>query len=370
MTRWNRSWIPRVISNRTVYTIVSVLLSALFLYVASRYLSWETIVETLRQFDLRWLIPSFALVALSYGVRALRWQAILKPVGTIPLRLLCEAIVLGFFTNIILPINVGEAVRAYLVKRDYGLSMFTLFGSSAVEHVFGLVAFWLVGLVAVLAVPLPPGMTQVRQQVLLSLGIGSVVLVALLWLVVWARRTDIRLGQVGSFLAKHLPAQWPALMSDGWQRFRQGLHFGGTRRDLLVILLCSISLRVLSGLILWSLARGFGISLSLLAYLFVDVIATVAHVAGSHFLGIVGTFEASVAYVLNLFGASKEAGLSIAILIRVVFGTPLVVLGGIFFFKQGLTWAELRALRTQIFPQATDQPALRNEVMQDIQPCP
>lgn len=343
----NRNWVLRTITNRIIYIAASVFLSALFLYMAFRFLSWETLLATLRQFDLRWLLPSIVLVVFSYGVRALRWQAILMPASAVPLRLLFEAIVLGFFTNIVLPINVGEVLRAYLVKRNEGISMFTLFGSYAVERVFGLIAFWFVGLVAVLTVPLPPNMAQMRQQVLLSLGIGSVALVALLWLVVWVRTADVRLGWVESFLAQRLPVHWPARLGDGWQRFRQGLHFGGTRRDMIVILLCSISLRVLSGLIMWCLARGFGISLSLLAYLFVDVIVTIAHVVGSHFLGIVGTIEASVTYLLSLFGASKEAGLSIALLMRVVFGAPLVVLGSIFFFKQGLSWAELRTLRAQ-----------------------
>lgn len=360
-------WALRAFTNRKLYTAASVSLSALFLYVAFRFLSWERLLVTLQQFDWRWLIPSSALVIIWYGVRALRWQAILKTAGAVPLRFLFEALVLGFFTNMVLPINVGEVVRAYLVKRNYGLSMFTLFGSYAVERVFGLVAFWLVALVAVLGVSLPTEVAQIRQQLLLSLGLGLIALVALLLLVLWVRTSDPRLGRAGRVLTTRLPAHWQTRMAGGWQHFRQGLRLGGTRRDTIVILLYSLALRLLSGLIMWCLAQSFGISLSLLAYLFVDVIVTVAHVAGSHFLGIVGTFEASLTYTLNLFGAAREAGLSIALLIRVVFAAPLIVLGSIFFFKQGLTWAELQTLRTQVSPQGTDQRELSKEVMQDAQ---
>lgn len=331
---------------------VAVAVSVSFLSLAFRSFSWREFLTAVGQFDGRWLVAGIGLAMIGYAVRALRWQAILKPVRTMPLPFLFQAMVLGYFVNVVLPVNLGEVVRAYLVRREYDVSMFTVLGSYAVERIFGLIAFWLVGLVAALMLAVPPNILQLRQRLLLGMVGGLVLLVVLALLLNRLCQNDRMLGRVGHMLGQRVPAHWQRQLADGWQRFRQGLQFGGTRGDAALILFYSVLLRVISALIMGCLARSFGISLSLLAYIFADVIVTVAHIAGSHLLGIAGSFEISLAYLLDLFGASREMGLGVALLMRVTYGVPLAVLGGIFFFTQGLNWADLQWLRRQ----ATETP--------------
>jgi glycosyltransferase 2 family protein len=337
--------IKHFFSQRSVQVGATILLSALVFYIAFRSFSWTEFLAAISRFDRRWLLPSIGLALIGYGVRALRWQVILQPIQPVPLPFLFQATVLGYFVNLVLPVNIGELVRAYLVKREYAVSIFTVLGSYAVERVFGLIAFWLVGLFAVLTMAVPSDIAQVRQRVLLGMGAGLVLLVALVLLVSWLRTNELRLGWLSQIGAAWMSPHWQIRLAGGWQRFRQGLQFGGTPSATFLILFYSILLRVLSALMMWSLAQGFGIGLPLLAYIFADVIVSVAHVAGSHLLGVVGSFEISLAYVLALFGASREIGLGVGLLMRAVYIFPLLVLGAIFFFTQGLSWADLQRLR-------------------------
>lgn len=334
----------RLVINHRVRLILALILSALFLYLAFNFLSWGSLLSSLRQFDQRWLMPVLGLVLLLYALRALRWQRILNLVRRVPLPLLFEATILSSFTNLILPMNMGELVRAYRIKKKYQISMFTLVGTFAMERVNGIVGFAAVGGIALLLVTLPPELGQIQWQVLLSLATVLVILIVLLLIVVLAHQRSSVLTQLGYWLTNRLSPQWQARLSGGWQRFRQGLQFGGTRRETALILLYSAAMRVTSGLIMLCLARGFGISLPLALFLFVDVLVTFAHMVGSHLFGIVGASEVSLTYGLSFFGVSKETGLSITLLMTASSIAPVFVLGALFFLKQGLTWQELRDL--------------------------
>lgn len=220
--------IRRFFSRRSVQVSITVVLSALFLYLVFRSFSWTEFLNAIVQFDLRWLAPGIGLAVIWYAVRALRWQVILQPVQNVPLYFLFQAMILGFFVNMVLPINAGEVVRAYLVKRDHGVSMFTIFGSYAVERVYGLLAFWLVGLVAALAIALPPDAAQVRQRVLLGLAVGLVGLAALGLLLFWLYRRQPSMAWLGRSLARRVPpvgkCNWLAVGSAFARAFNLAAH--------------------------------------------------------------------------------------------------------------------------------------------------
>jgi len=355
----------RLVINRRVRLILALILSALLLYLAFNFLSWNSLLSSWRQFDQRWLMPVIGLVLLLYALRALRWQRILNPVSRVPLPLLFEATILSAFTNLILPINVGELVRAYLIKKKYQVSMFTLVGTFAMERVGGIVAFAVVGGIALLLVTLPPELAQIQRQVSFSLVTVLVILLVLLLLTVLAQQRSSVFTQVGHWLTNRLSPQWQARLVGGWQRFRQGLQFGGTHRETALILLYSVAMRVTSGLIMLCLAQGFGIALPLAIFLFLDVLVTFAHMVGSHLFGIVGASEVSLTYGLRFFAVAKETGLSIALLMTASSIAPVVVLGPLFFLKQGLTWQELRDLPKHASWTPSIEDSQRREIVQN-----
>jgi len=98
--------------------------------VAAACLAW-----VLRGIDLRrlwvevlrlrwgWVALAVASQVLSYVAQGWRWQLLLKPVGTISVPRASQAIYAGLFTNEVLPLRVGEMVRAWLVGRWTGVEL-------------------------------------------------------------------------------------------------------------------------------------------------------------------------------------------------------------------------------------------------------
>ena len=335
----------KLISNRKLRFIVATSLTLIFLYVAFGSLTWQKFVDAMQNFNVWWLIPLIVLNVSTFWLRALRWQLVLKPSQEVPVFYLFEANVLSLFANLILPINIGELFRAYLVKRSYSVSMFTLLGTFAIERIASVLGFWLVGIGAVLIVSLPPELAEVRRRVLFSLGIASLILLLLVVLFLIVKRYRTGANNIAQTIRQKLPAKWQTSIDTHYHNFVQGLRFGGNRADLVAILGYSIAIRIVFGITALCAGLGFGIELPLSIYLFLDVLVTLAVVLGQLIMISVGPYEATMTYGLAFFGVPEETGLSIALVVIATFLIPMFLLGCLFFLKEGLTLGELRQLQ-------------------------
>src|SRR5687768_10719201 len=73
------------------------------------------------------LLLLLAITGLTYFLRALRWQFLLRPIGPTRLREAFRTTVIGFAANTVLPLRAGEMVRPYLLARREGLSVAATF---------------------------------------------------------------------------------------------------------------------------------------------------------------------------------------------------------------------------------------------------
>ena len=96
-----------------------------------------------------YLIPAIALYFLGVLFRAFRWQFLLTPLRRFPVRRLYPVVVIGYTANNLLPMRLGELVRAYYLARRENFSASSALGSVAVERVFD--GLTLIALVAVTA---------------------------------------------------------------------------------------------------------------------------------------------------------------------------------------------------------------------------
>ena len=83
------------------------------------------------------LILCGVLVYLSaFAVRALRWKVLLKHIGTFKIRELAPVIVAGYAVNNVLPVRIGEIVRAAIAGKMFKISIPATFASVFVERIF------------------------------------------------------------------------------------------------------------------------------------------------------------------------------------------------------------------------------------------
>jgi len=96
---------------------LGVAISLAFIYFALRGLHLEDLGEAMRQANYWWLIPGVAVYFLGVWVRAWRWHYLLRPVKSVPTRVMFPIVAIGYMGNNIYPARAGEVLRALVLKR-------------------------------------------------------------------------------------------------------------------------------------------------------------------------------------------------------------------------------------------------------------
>ena len=167
--------------------VLSLLIGAGLLYLASRKLDFSTTWSALQTTRWSLLLPYFGVMALQHFFRAWRWGHLLAPICHVPFRRILPVASVGFFAIIALPLRMGELVRPYLVADPPRLKMSHGFGTLAVERV---VDGLCLSLGAFVAVAVARRTTEVPHWIslagLIALGIFLAALVALI-MTLWRR---------------------------------------------------------------------------------------------------------------------------------------------------------------------------------------
>ncbi len=135
---------------------VSVVMLLFLAYQVYRIGDPSGLIDELAKANYLYLIPAVAVYFVGVYFRALRWQFLLNPLRRFPVKRLYPVVVIGYAANNLLPMRLGELVRAYyLARQDQAppgsqpLSVSSALGSVAVERVFD--GLTLIALVAVAA---------------------------------------------------------------------------------------------------------------------------------------------------------------------------------------------------------------------------
>ncbi len=177
--------------------------------------------QTLRGADPSAYLLAIAVYYLAFLIRSARWRSLLRNVGyrrgggsSIPnLTGLARILLLGWFVNCLVPAKLGDAYRAYLLKRHANVSFSKTVGTVLAERVLDLVVlFGLLGIAAWWAFgsALP---TVVVSLVEVALGLAVVLLVGLV---------AMRLlgGRIRGWLPLRLQAKYGLFEEGTLQSFR------------------------------------------------------------------------------------------------------------------------------------------------------
>ncbi|HVX66683.1 MAG TPA: lysylphosphatidylglycerol synthase transmembrane domain-containing protein, partial [Bryobacteraceae bacterium] len=146
---------------RTLRAVIGYCLAAACLVWLFHDVNWAAIGRDLRGIRWSWVAVAIALIVLSYGCQGWRWSLLLRPIGALSAFESAQAVYAGLFTNEILPMRMGEVVRAYLVSRWLGVGVSDVVPSMVVERLFD--GVWLalaLGATAIFVERLPPGLLR------------------------------------------------------------------------------------------------------------------------------------------------------------------------------------------------------------------
>jgi uncharacterized protein (TIRG00374 family) len=322
--------------NRTVRTLLGILISAVALYLAMPPRSeWGNVAAAFARVHYGYLVPIALISAYTIVVRCQRWQLLLRPVGAIPFLPLFSATAIGFLCNMVLPLRVGEVIRPVLLAKRMEVPVSSVLASVLLERLLDMLTILVfLGLVMCLV----PVSSAIRQSGIVFLALA---VVAVAMVVALQRQHPVALGLVRWILAR-MPASVRDRAETTLQSFIGGLQGIGEGSVLMRILAYSVFLWMV-------IASVFG-----LGFLACDLdvpfvsgsLALVTVVAGAVSApsapGFIGTFQAGCVVALALFGVSHADAIPYAFVVWAAQWLTQIVLGVVFLLRENVSFGDVR----------------------------
>ncbi|GAB4289477.1 MAG: lysylphosphatidylglycerol synthase transmembrane domain-containing protein [Ignavibacteriaceae bacterium] len=127
------------IAGRIINYSISLLLTAIFLYIAFYDVEFDQVLEILSGASITWIVLLIIVWYFSHYLRALRWKVILHSVkGNSSVKHLFGALMVGYGVNCVVP-RLGEISRSVVLGRWENLSRSSMFGTVIVERVIDII---------------------------------------------------------------------------------------------------------------------------------------------------------------------------------------------------------------------------------------
>jgi glycosyltransferase 2 family protein len=310
--------------------VVGLALSGVFLWLAFRNADLDRVRRAVTDARLGYVILAALVLGAGYAVQAVRWSRIANAPG-LPLRSFYGMLLGSLACNNVLPIRIGELLRAGWLSRDAPMPGGRAFGSVVLDRfcdVVTLAVFFAIGLQAVAS-----------AAWLVRLAVGAVLaVVAIAFALVLARVYARR----GKGRTRNRPrGRLVQILRDTVEML--GAPIGRRRAALWIGL--SIFAWSMSALAAALVARSIGIELSPLEAVFVTS-ALALGVAIPSSPGYIGTYQWLGVAALGLLDVPDEQALAFAILLQASWYVPTTLVGGAF--------VGVRALRGRPVHEAAD----------------
>jgi hypothetical protein len=234
---------------KKILIIIGWLLSLVLLYFTFKDIPFDRLWVTLKTANYWWVIPNVLLIMAAMLYRAFRWQIMIDPIKRIGLGDLFASTMVGFMANNILPLRMGEFVRAYSIGKLGKLSRSSSFATIVLERIFDTFTLLLMLAVVLIARALPLNPEGEYYEKIMYAGYFMLILSVLLFVLLMFLKT--KSDATLRFLAK-IFSVFPKRLSDLvlyiFEKFAEGLAVLSDIRRMLRIALHSILLWIIMAL--------------------------------------------------------------------------------------------------------------------------
>jgi uncharacterized protein (TIRG00374 family) len=332
---------------KVLYLLIGLGISVVLLWFLFRNINFTDLVTALRGANYLWLIPNMLLIFVTMYQRAYRWRFMLAPIKQVEFSKLVAATWIGFMANNVLPLRLGEFVRAYsLSSQDKKVTKSASLATIFVERmVFDLVALLLIfGVVLYVShVSLDESM-KYGLNLAIGIALGGILVVLVL---------ALKPNQVGRLLARYLffaPNRVREFIESVVLKFSRGLEFLSDFRSVVSVAIQTILIWLLMGFsnifVLWA----FGFRLTLDASYVLLVMVSISILIPSS-PGFVGVYHTGAVWSLMAYGVSKEDALSCALVLHAAQYIVVTLMGFYFLKREHLSLKKLGEEATEEMPE-------------------
>jgi hypothetical protein len=318
---------------------IGIVISLVCLWLAMHDVRPAEVWAALRQANYLGFLALVLLTLLGFWIRAFRWRWLLTTPQPLGITSLYSATMIGFMANNLLPLRLGEFVRAWALGRRERLSKTTVFATVVVERVVDMITLIAIFGVTMLVHPIGEGTDAgrlVRQgATAMVVGAAGLTLFAIL-----LERQPRRAKTLVGWLTRPLPARLGRRLAAMLDHFVDGLALFRDLPRLLWVFLLSFLMFLVFALCLTVSMWAFQIPspwYSGLVMLVVTAIGIMVPAAP----GYIGTLHVACKVGLGLFGVGAERSVPFAWFFWAGQWLPVTLVGLIFLRREGLSLASL-----------------------------
>jgi uncharacterized protein (TIRG00374 family) len=307
--------------------------SAFFLFYVLRGLELDQVWEETRKAHYWWLVPGVMVYFLGVVARTWRWHYMLRPLKVVSLRRLFPVVVIGYMGNNIYPARAGELLRAYVLRRNEGVSISASLATVIVERIFDGVVMLLFVFISLPLTPMPDWLRQVViASSLLFFGALGV------FFVVAASPTRSQ-ALYNWLIDRLLPQALRPSVRGLADRFMTGLSSLRSIKDVLMIFFTSLVIWLAETVKYWFVMHAFPFSVPFWVLMLMNGVVNLATTLPSS-PGYVGTFDAPGIEILKGFGVPGPIAASYTLVLHGALWLPITLLGFYYMGRERIGWAD------------------------------
>ena len=301
--------------------------------------------KELQDADYRYFVPAVLLYFCALGFRSVRWRYLMLHLKSVSPWRLYPVVAIGYLANNILPVRLGELVRAHYLGEKEEINKASALATIGVERVLdGLTLL----LFAAVIWPFLPWTKALRDEggslktewVVLSVLMALMFIAGFLFLILVARSPSFgrRLAHlVASMSPRGLRPRVESLI----YLLSEGLGALRSPRKLAMVSLLSAPVWLTEAAMYYILAISFDLNQPFEVILLVTATSNLATAIPSS-VGGIGPFEVVAKSTLIAFGVGGEAAVAYAFFVHIVaLWLPVNILGLLFLWKENLSIAQL-----------------------------
>ena len=308
--------------SRVLIALGGLAISAIFLWLAVRDADPDAVREALGDADVALVLLASTVFMVGYLLGAIRWRKI-AATPQVSTRRFYEMALGGLACNNVLPVRIGELVRAGWLSREAPMPAGRALGTVALDRVCDVVTLALFLVIGIQAVPTP---AWLRNMIVGAAALLVVIVAALVFARLYTRsqgrdrreRGRIRrivrdtIDFLGEPIGRHRAAVWMAFSIASWS---------------------------LGAFAVYLVARSVGVELAPLEAVFVAS-ALALGVAIPSSPGYIGTYQLIAVESLGLLDVEPSQALAFSILMHASWFVPTTLIGGAIIGWRALRLAE------------------------------
>lgn len=318
---------------------IGLAISGVCLYLAMHDVRPAEVLAALSQANYLGFVMLVALTLIGFWIRAFRWRWLLTTRELLPTGTLYSSTMIGFMANNLLPLRLGEFVRAWALGRRVGLSKTTVFATVVVERVVDMITLIVIFGITMVIHPIGEGTEAgrlVRQgATVMVIGAAALTLFAII-----LERQPRRAKGLVSWVTRPLPEKLGRRLAAMLDHFVDGLALFRDLPRLMWVFFLSFLMFGVFALCLTVSMAAFHLTAPWYSGLVMLVITAIGIMVPAA-PGYIGTLHVACKVGLKLFDVGPELSVPFAWFFWAGQWIPVTVVGLYFLRREGLSLASL-----------------------------